>query len=154
MDSTASNPEAGEPTGKKSLVFRVGEDLLACDIEIVREIVRFATMTRIPGAPAFVRGLLNVRGDVLSVLDVGLRLNPDRPPRSGGSVIVAQVDGRSVGLVVEEVIGVQVIQEDPVAEPSTIPASAADLIVRRVGHLDGRIVLYLDVPAFVRQSLV
>jgi purine-binding chemotaxis protein CheW len=108
------------------------------------------TMTRVPGAPPFVRGLLNVRGDVLSVLDVGLRLDPDRPPPQGGSIVVAQVEERQVGLVVEEVIGVHVLQEGPKAEPS--PAQRE--IIRETGHLDGRIVLYLDVPAFVRQSLV
>jgi purine-binding chemotaxis protein CheW len=148
--SSESNAESSEPSGPKSLVFRVGGDLLACDIEIVREIVRFAAMTRVPGAPPFVRGLLNVRGEVLSVLDVGIRLNPEQPPRSGGSIVVAHVDGRQVGLVVDEVIGVHVLQEAPSGAP---PTPLGD-IVRRTGHLDGRIVLYLDVPAFVRQSLV
>jgi purine-binding chemotaxis protein CheW len=142
------------------LVFRVGNALYACDIEMVREIVRIGRLTRIPGAPPFVRGLLNVRGDVLAVLDVGLRLRsndtpsppslPEPPPRTE-SVIVVAVGERRAGLAVEEVIGVRPVAPDP--PPATTAADPAD-IVRPMGHLDGRIVLYLDVPAFVNQSLV
>jgi purine-binding chemotaxis protein CheW len=153
LGSTASNAEQSSPGSpeRKSLVFRIGDELYACDIELVRGIVRFAPLTRIPGAPPFVRGLLNVRGDVLTVLDVGVRLRADRPHLNRGSIIVVDVGGRQAGLVVEEVVGVEavVLDEAPAKTPSEDSA-----IVRSMGHLDGRIVLYLDVPAFVNQSLV
>jgi purine-binding chemotaxis protein CheW len=150
LDSSASNAEASQPTGPQLLLFRVGEDLLACDIGLVREIVRFAPLTRLPGAPPFVRGLLNVRGDVLSVLDVGIKLHPERAPLQTGAIIVVQTQGRQTGLVVDEVLGVQTVPGYSTEESAT---EISD-IVRRAGHLDGRIVLYLNVPAFVNQSLV
>jgi purine-binding chemotaxis protein CheW len=139
------------PSERRSLVFRVGEALYACDIELVREIVRLAPLTRIPGSPAFVRGLLNVRGEVLTVLDLGVRLRPDCPPADRGSVIVVDTDRHRAGLIVEEVVGVQAVAP---AERSGQPPTDASEIVRPMGHLDGRIVLYLDVRAFVNQSLV
>jgi purine-binding chemotaxis protein CheW len=153
LGSTASNadPPAPESPERKSLVFRVGSDLYACDIARVQEIVRFAPLTRIPGAPPFIRGLLNVRGDVLTVLDLGVRLEPTRQPMEQGSIIVVEVDGRRAGVVVEEVVGVQAVAPDE--SSANTPADGSG-IVRRMGHLDGRIVLYLDVPAFVNQSLV
>lgn len=118
---------------------------------MVREIVRFAPLTRIPGAPAHVRGLLNVRGDVLTVLDVGLKLRADRSPMERGSIIVVETDGRRAGLIVDDVVGVQAVSRDERAQK---PSPGGPEIVRPMGHLDGRIVLYLDVPAFVSQSLV
>jgi purine-binding chemotaxis protein CheW len=150
LDSSAPNPEAAAE--RKSLLFRVGTDVFACEIELVREIVRFARMTRIPGAPPFVRGLLNVRGEVLSVLDVGMRLMPDRAPREDGSIIVVQVGDRQAGLVVEEVIGVQAVASQ--GDEKQGDAKYDEEIVRPLGHLDDRIVLLLDVPTFVNQSLV
>lgn len=148
MDSSAPNTEAAE---RKSLLFRVGTDVFACEIELVREIVRFARMTRIPGAPPFVRGLLNVRGEVLSVLDVGMRLMPDRAPRDDGAIMVVQIGNRQAGLLVEEVLGVQAVAPQ---EQQDVAAKYDSGIVRHLGHMDGRIVLFLDVPAFVNQSLV
>jgi purine-binding chemotaxis protein CheW len=153
LDSTASNAEgpSRELPERKSLVFRIGDDLYGCDIALVREIVRFAAPTRIPGAPPFVRGLLNFRGEVLTVLDVGIRLQQDRPPLDRGSIIVVEVQQRQAGLVVEEVIGVQNVVSDK--SPAETPPDVSG-IVRYLGHLNGRIVLYLDVHAFVSQSLV
>jgi purine-binding chemotaxis protein CheW len=152
LGSIASNAEQGiSGPERKSLVFRVWDELYACDIELVREIVRFAPLTRIPGAPAHVRGLLNVRGEVLIVLDVGLKLRADRAPMDRGSIIVVDTEGRRAGLVVDDVVGVHaVVGDEDVGKP---PPDGSD-IARPMGHLDGRIVLYLDVPAFVSQSLV
>jgi purine-binding chemotaxis protein CheW len=152
LDSTASNAEPPDPESpaRKTLVFRIGSALYACEIALVREIVRFAPLTRIPGAPPFVRGLVNVRGDVLTVLDLGVKLRPDAPPMQGGGIVVVDVAGRQAGLLVDEVIGVEAVAEQPL----TGPAEANADIVRPMGHLGDRVVLYLDVPAFVSQSLV
>jgi purine-binding chemotaxis protein CheW len=146
LDSTASSADE-----RKTLLFRVGEDVFACDIDLVRGVVRVGATTRIPGAPAFVRGLLNVRGEVLSVLDVGMRLQPDRGATKGGSIVVVQVGERRAGLVVEEVLGVHAVVPD--RDGATEPRFDSE-IVRHLGHLEGRIVLFLNVPAFVSQSLV
>ncbi|HEU4993983.1 MAG TPA: chemotaxis protein CheW [Gemmatimonadaceae bacterium] len=153
MASTESNPEAGEqlPRLPETLLFRVGNVVYGCDVKLVRQVVRFRPPTRIPGAPPFVRGLLNVRGNVLTVLDVGMRLEPDRPPIETGSVIIAQVGDRRAGLAVDEVLHVGSVPEDPSDES---PQGDPQPLVRKLGHLDGRIVLLLDVTAFVTQALV
>jgi purine-binding chemotaxis protein CheW len=151
LGSTASNAEQDPALPeRKSLVFSVWDELYACDIELVREIVRFAPMTRIPGAPPHVRGLLNVRGEVLTVLDVGLKLRADRPPMDRGSIIVVETGGRQAGLIVADVVGVHHVVPN---EGARTAGDGSD-IVRPMGHLGGRIVLYLDIPAFVSQSLV
>jgi chemotaxis signal transduction protein len=88
---------------------------------------------------------------VLTVLDVGLKLRADQAPVERGSIIVVDTEGRQAGLIVDDVVGVQAVAAD---ERAGKPSSARPDIVRPMGHLDGRIVLYLDVPAFVSQSLV
>ncbi|MEX2178721.1 MAG: chemotaxis protein CheW [Gemmatimonadaceae bacterium] len=87
MASSASStdPSAGSPAEARALLFRVGDQLFGCGVEFVREILRGAGrhVTRIPGAPPYVRGLTNMRGDVLTVLDVGMRLWPESRPVEG-----------------------------------------------------------------------
>lgn len=149
MDSTESSAESA--ASRKTLIFRAAGEIVGCDIEFVRGVVRAGMTTRVPGAPAYVRGLLNVRGEVLSVLDVGMWMHPDRGPTRGGAIVVVQVGERQAGLIVEEVLGVHEIPPD---RAETERREDDPGIVRHLGHLDGRIVLLLDVPAFVNQSLV
>ena len=125
--------------------------MYGCDVNLVREVVPFRPTTRMPGAPPFVRGLLNVRGNVLTVLDVGMRLEPDRPPIETGSIIIVHVGDRRAGLAVDEVLRVDSVAEEPPEDPSS---GATPPLVRKLGHLDGRIVFLLDVTTFVTQALV
>ena len=118
---------------------------------MVREVLRQRRTTRIPGAPEYVRGLLNVRGTVLTVLDVGLRLQPDRASIDGGAIIIVHVGGRLVGLAVDEVLQVAAVQA---AEPSDVSENDTSHLARKLGQSDGRIVFHLDVPELVNQALV
>ena len=59
-----------------TLLFRVGGRLYGCDISDAQEIIPLRPMTRLPGAPAFVRGLINMRGTIVTVLDLRARLDP------------------------------------------------------------------------------
>jgi purine-binding chemotaxis protein CheW len=135
----------------QTLLFRVGETVYGCDIHFVREVVRHPPTTRIPGSPAFVRGLLNVRGHVLTVLDVGARLDPQRAPVQGGSIIIVQVEERRAGLLVDEVLHVGVVPRESARDRSQSHPSE---LVQKLGQLDGRIVLLLDVAKLVNQALV
>jgi purine-binding chemotaxis protein CheW len=134
------------------LLFRVGETVYGCEIEFVREVLRRPLLTRIPGSPPFVRGLLNVRGQVVTVLDVGARLD-SRVPIQDGSIIIVQVGERRVGLFVDEVLNVDVVLPDP-ENPGDERESHPSGLVRKLGQMEGRIVLLLDVSKLVNQALV
>ena len=131
-------------------MFRVGTTVYGCDIEAVREILPYRRATRLPGAPAFVQGLINIRGTIITVLDLGSRLEPGRAPVSEGSIILADFGNRSVGIVVEEVMDVRVLEEDEGA----LPSEQAEGVVRSVGHAEDTVVVLLDVHALIRQVLL
>ena len=61
-------------------------------------------MTRVPVAPAYVRGLINMRGTIVTVLDLAVRLDPSRPQTTDGSILLLRYRDRLVGLVVEQVV--------------------------------------------------
>ena len=58
----------------RTLLFRVAGKTYGCDIDAVREIIPYRRATRLPGAPSFVQGLINLRGTIVTVLDLGTRL--------------------------------------------------------------------------------
>jgi len=96
------------------LLFGVHDRVYACEIGEVREIIPFRRVTRLPGAPAYVLGLLNLRGAVLTVLDLGVRLGGAPVDRALGSIVLVEAGARVVGLAVSDVRDVQPVAADAI----------------------------------------
>jgi len=121
-----------------------------CDIASVREIVALRPTTRLPGSPPFVSGLVNLRGAIVTVIDLAMRLG-NGAASAEGSVVLAECGSRVIGLAVDDVRDVQAIARD------LLDDGAGDLgrggIVRGLGHLDVGVVIVLDVETLVHQVL-
>ena len=156
LASTASTFEptvAPASTGRRTLLFRVGTTVYGCDIDDIREIVPFRPATRLPGAPPYVMGLINLRGTIVTVLDLGVRLEPTRNQVSDGSIMLVALPGgtRLVGVAVQEVMDVRIVG----TERDDVMAGSADHdIVRGLAHVDGAAVILLDIHSLVRQVLL
>ncbi|MHB1297458.1 MAG: chemotaxis protein CheW [Gemmatimonadaceae bacterium] len=126
--------------------FLVCGHLFGVDVTRVQEVIRPMAMTCVPSAPVVVRGLINLRGQIVTALDLRVRLGlgahaDDAMPMN----VVVRADDGVVALLVDE-IG-DVLSADPAAwehAPSTLPPSVRDLIPGAY-KLDGRLLLQLDV---------
>jgi purine-binding chemotaxis protein CheW len=141
-------------TAARTLLFQVAERTYGCDIESVREIIPYRRATRLPGAPAYVQGLVNLRGTIVTVLDLGVRLDPARPPVREGSIILAQHGARNVGVAVDEVMDVQAIREEPVDAGAGGGTDTTGGLVRGLGHLGDDVVVLIDIHTLVTQVLL
>src|SRR3954467_1188910 len=153
LASTASTfePNVAPVTGaRRTLLFRVGSTVYGCDIDDIREIVPFRRATRLPGAPPYVQGLINLRGTIVTVLDLGTRLDPARPPLRDGSIIMATHGTRVVGVVVAEGMDVQAIAEEHVEHHGGV----RDALIRGLGHLESDVVVLIDIHTLVTQVLL
>jgi len=148
LASSETLPEARATT--RTLLFRVAGKVYGCEIDAVREIIPYRRATRLPGAPPFVQGLINLRGTIVTVLDLGARLDPARPPVRDGSIILATHGTRVVGVAVDEVMDVQGISEEHVEAHG----GARDALIRGLGHLESDVVVLLDIHTLVTQVLL
>lgn len=96
----------------RSLVFRAGGRVYACDVTQVREVVPLPTVTRIPGAPVAVLGLINLRGAIITVFDAGDLLHGRPVERRDSIVLVVDHGQNGVGLAVERVADVRALRVD------------------------------------------
>ncbi len=133
-----------------TLLFRVGATVYGCDLTAAQEIIPLRRMTRLPGAPAHVRGLINMRGTIITVLDLGVRLDASRAPIADGSILLVRYRERLVGMVVDEVVDVRELAID---ERDDMSRSRGP-IVRGVATLDEAAVVILDVDALISQVLL
>jgi purine-binding chemotaxis protein CheW len=137
-----------EGGGFRALCFEVGDDVYGVALATVREVVRYVELTRIAEVAACVAGLVNVRGEVLAVIDARKSFGaPVRAPRLGTAIAILQHGGRSTGLVVDRVLDVTPIAPDQLSAPSG-PLSRVHAIAA-VATVNARIVQIVDVAALL-----
>jgi chemotaxis signal transduction protein len=124
--------------------------MFGCPIGAVREIVPQRRATRLPGTPPAVQGLINLRGTIVTVIDLPLWLGAQQPAASDGSIVLVDHGARVAGVAVDEVLDVQMVAPDDVA--GTV--GARDGAVRGMGRLGDTVVILLDITSLVRQALL
>ena len=146
---TTPPPEPGAG-GDRLLIVEMRGGLYGIDSGTVREIVPALEATRLPGAPPHVRGVVNLRGQLLTVIDLGHRLSGERSSTTEGSIVVVMSAERALGVLVEDVHDVQELAVVP-TEREVL--ARADGLLTGVGRLGDEVVLVIDIPELVRQTL-
>lgn len=114
----------------RALVARIGRRVYACDVAAIREVVELTQITRIPGAPPAVRGLINVRGAILTVVDGGELLHGAAAAEHSITALIVDVGARGVALLVDRVADVRDLR----AEEGYLQLDVREL-VRRVVNI-------------------
>lgn len=151
----ASIESTAELQLRRFLLFGVAGRLCACDLDTVREIVPARPATRLPGAPGWVRGLINLRGTLVTVVDLATRFGSAGAGAESRSIVVTEVAGKVLGIGVDEVRDVQSVGEDALEDVDA--QRAAGGIVRGLAHVGGsraETALVVDVAEIVRQALL
>jgi purine-binding chemotaxis protein CheW len=130
------------------LIFGVGGRLCACELDAIREIVPYRQATRLPGAPPFVTGLINLRGSILTVMDLGLRLGASPIDPIKGSIVLAEAGTRVIGLGVDELRDVQRVPKSQI-EPADGEIGSG--LVSGVLQVGEDVAMLLDVRAIIKQ---
>lgn len=127
------------------LIFQVGASFYGLNIHQVREVLNWETPTPVPGAPAVVPGVIDLRDRVIPVVDLGLRFRTPRArARAEARIMVTEVGQRLVGLVVDEVTEVRHLRPDDVEPPSPEAVNPRDPLVTGIIRLDGRLAMMID----------
>lgn len=151
-NDTRRDRRAGD-TDIELLSFHVGEQEYSVDIMAVREIRGWTRATSLPHSPSYMRGVINLRGTVLPVMDLALRLGMDAgEPEERHVVIVVDLDGRVVGLRVDAVSDILTLKRDALQPTPDLTSDGSDAFVRALTVVDERMVRVLDLDAVLPQS--
>jgi len=141
------------------LTLTLGKDMFALDISAVREILDMTEITRIPQAPPAVRGVVNVRGAAVPVIDLRLRFGMEEAERTVNTrIIIVEIpkgDGVIVlGAIADSVKEVLELEPDAIAPPPTMGVSVETDFLRGIGKANGKFILILDVGKVLGSSEV
>jgi len=140
-------------TQTEYLSFTIGENEYSVDIMSVREIRGWTQTTSLPHAPRFLRGVVNLRGAVLPVVDLAIRLGLDETePEERNVIIVVDVGERTIGLRVDAVSDILSFNPDQLQPPPDVVASSRLCLVKALTILDDRMVRLLDLETVLPDS--
>jgi purine-binding chemotaxis protein CheW len=130
--------------------FLVGDHLFGIEVATVQEVIRHQPMTRVPLAPAALSGLINLRGQIITAVDLRRRLGfPDRPAGELPMNVVVRAGDGMVSLLVDRIGDVVEVSEEAFEEPPDTLTGIARELIRGAYKLDDALLLSLDVQGAV-----
>lgn len=141
---------ADDEGGSQFLTFTVGGEMYAIGILAIKEIIEYGGVTGVPMMPEFVRGVINLRGSVVPVVDLSARFHSEQSKAGQRSCIVIveiqSEDGiQDVGVMVDSVSEVLEIAADDIEDTPAFGARIRTDFIRGMGKVNGRFVILLDV---------
>lgn len=129
---------------------KMGDEMFGIDIKYIDNIVRMQNITRVPKVPAYIKGVINLRGEVVPVFNLRLKMNmPEVEETKKFRIIILKIDGSYVGLIVDEVREVVTLQNDLVEKVYRDPSDPTQNFLLGVGKDGDNLISLLDVNEVV-----
>jgi purine-binding chemotaxis protein CheW len=145
-----NNGVAGE---RQLVVFDLNEEAYGVDISQVREIIRMQEITRVPRAPEFIEGIINLRGKVIPVVDLRARFSmPETERTDEHRIVVVDVEGQDIGMVVDAVKEVSRIPSSSIEPPSSVITTNDSEYLTGIVKTDEKLIILLDIAKVISNS--
>ncbi len=136
---------AGGSDERQLVVFQLAAELYGVEISRVHEIIRLQSVTRVPRAPAFVEGVINLRGKVIPVVDLRRRFSlPLSENTRASRIVVVEIGDQVVGIIVDAVSEVLRVNTGVIEPPSPVVAGIDSEYLEGIAKLTDRLVILLD----------
>ena len=127
------------------VVFSLGREEFAVEVTQVREIMRMEEITRMPKTPAYVEGIINLRGQIIAVIDLANRLILESAERGADTrIIVVEAGEVKVGMIVDSVSEVLRVSTEAVESSPTLVTDVSSAYLQGVVKKDNRLIILLD----------
>jgi purine-binding chemotaxis protein CheW len=137
--------QASADTVSQWVTFRLGEELYGIDVLQVQEVLRVTGISPVPGAPECVLGIINLRGNVVTVIDTRVRFGlPSRPGDESSRIIVVDALGKAAGLLVDGVSEVAYVPNARIEAAPKVGADDGNRFVSGVCNRDSGLLIMLD----------
>jgi len=133
--------------------FRVGRENFGVPIGLVHEIVRVPEITAVQESPSYVEGIINLRGKIISIIDLRKRFGEKEvQPHRTNRILVTEVEGKMVGLIVDAASEVMKIPESDVEAPPNLFEEGEVRYVTGIGKRKGKLVVLIDLTKILQKG--
>ncbi|MGE5480891.1 MAG: chemotaxis protein CheW [Chloroflexota bacterium] len=133
----------------KFLTFNIGEECYGLELKYVTEIIGIQKITRLPEMPEFIKGVINLRGRVVPVIDARIRFHLlEKEYGDRTCIIVIEIESSSFGLIVDTVDEVLCIQEDWI-DPPPQSSTLRNKFIKGIGKVGENVIILIDADKFL-----
>lgn len=137
----------------KYVVFKLENEEYGIDILKVKEIKEMLRITRVPKAPSFVQGVVNLRGEVIPVIHLRKKFNlPEKNDTENTRIVIVSVDEITIGLVIDTSSEVVEIDKENIEEPPMAVTNIDHSYISGIGKVDDRLIILLEVAKIISSS--
>jgi purine-binding chemotaxis protein CheW len=135
------------------LTFALGEEVFGIEIRFVKEIIGLQPITKLPEVPDYIKGIINLRGKIIPVIDVRLKFKKDAMEYNDRTcIIVVETSEISVGLIVDNVAEVLAIDDENIVPPPDARAGIQNRYINGIGKVGSEVKLLLDCERLFREE--
>jgi purine-binding chemotaxis protein CheW len=148
-----SGKPGAEAAGQEFLAFTLGKEEYGLDILKVQEIRGYETVTRVANAPEFVKGVVNLRGTIVPIVDMRIKFKLGEPTYDQFTVvIILNIAGRVVGMVVDSVSDVITLTPEQVKPAPDMGSAMSSNYLIGLGTLDERMLILIDIDKLMSSA--
>lgn len=135
------------------VAFKVGNEEFGVDVKKVEGVISLVDITRLPRAPEFVEGIINLRGQIIAVIDLATRLRiPESQQTAGSRIVVVEVEDIKVGLIVDAPEVINISKADIEPSPTIGMGDIESSFIKGVAKLEDRLLILLDVDRVLSEG--
>ncbi len=146
LNATLQSEEIEDSQEGKYLTFAISEEEYGIEISDVREIIGIQKITDVPEMPPYIKGVINLRGKIIPVMDVRIRFGLEEIDyNERTSIIVVNIQKTDVGLIVDTVSEVLDIPKSNIEPPSSVGNTSAEQYIKAFGKVSDSVKILLDI---------
>lgn len=150
MSETASHQAVTGRQDKEYLSFVLGDEHYALDITTVKEIRGYEQVTKIANAPAFIKGVINLRGDIVPIVDLRIKFNVGEATYNDFTIVIMlNIQERIVGIVVDGVSDVIRLSEEQVLPPPEFGVAFDSRYLHGLADVDEKMVILVNIESLI-----
>lgn len=148
--SLVADEENEDTQEGKYLTFQLVNEEYGIEIRVVTEIIGIQNITELPDVPMYVKGVINLRGKVIPVIDVRLRFGFEAVDYNERTcIIVVNINDMAIGLIVDEVSEVIDIPENNIEEPSDVSRGSSSKYIKAFGKVGDNVKILLNIQSLL-----
>jgi len=148
--SLKQTSQAMNETVSQWVTFRLGDELYGIDVLQVQEVLKNTEIAQVPGAPDFILGIINLRGNVVTVVDARVRFGmPPKPADESSRIIVVDAFDKVIGLLVDNVSEVAYVPNSQIEQAPNVGTDDGNRFVSGVSNREGVLLIMLDLAKLI-----
>lgn len=132
------------------VTFRLEDETYGVNVMQVQEVLRYSEIAPVPGAPPYVTGIINLRGNVVAVIDTRKRFGlPPKEVDDLTRIVITEASGHTVGVIVDAVTEVKYLRESQIESAPDVGNDESSKYIQGVATIDGKLLILLDLNKFL-----